>query len=229
LPEKSHPRIRDSRDRPDLCHPLSCPTNGTGKVNPREIAGNRTDPNVHPDLPILAHKRQKVGNDSVEGDVEYVDVEDPPSPPPASQLVPKGATIKFSALTRKLAKGRKGGEPNSIAAHRKQQDRLISHIFRENDFSWLHLKPDHSARPIWISPEDGHIILEAFSPIAEQAQDFLVAISEPVSRYANSPFDHTDVHIRIRLESDLHSSTSTSSHLTRSMLPCPLVCRLRTS
>jgi DNA excision repair protein ERCC-3 len=31
-------------------------------------------------------------------------------------------------------------------------------------------------------PQDGHIILEAFSPIAEQAQDFLVAISEPVSR-----------------------------------------------
>ncbi|KAG6373421.1 P-loop containing nucleoside triphosphate hydrolase protein [Boletus reticuloceps] len=29
-----------------------------------------------------------------------------------------------------------------------------------------------------------HIILEAFSPIAEQAQDFLVAISEPVSRPA---------------------------------------------
>lgn len=37
---------------------------------------------------------------------------------------------------------------------------------------------------MWISPEDGHIILEAFSPIAEQAQDFLVAISEPVSRPA---------------------------------------------
>jgi DNA excision repair protein ERCC-3 len=57
-------------------------------------------------------------------------------------------------------------------------------MFMDHDFSWLHLKPDHSARPIWISPEDGHIILEAFSPIAEQAQDFLVAISEPVSRPA---------------------------------------------
>ncbi|KAF8442411.1 P-loop containing nucleoside triphosphate hydrolase protein [Boletus edulis BED1] len=52
------------------------------------------------------------------------------------------------------------------------------------DFSWLHLKPDHASRPLWISPDDGHIILEAFSPIAEQAQDFLVAISEPVSRPA---------------------------------------------
>jgi len=54
----------------------------------------------------------------------------------------------------------------------------------DQDFSWLHLKPDHASRPLWISPEDGHIILEAFSPIAEQAQDFLVAISEPFSRYA---------------------------------------------
>ncbi|KAI8876274.1 DNA repair helicase rad25 [Backusella circina FSU 941] len=34
-------------------------------------------------------------------------------------------------------------------------------------------------------PEHGHIILEGFSPIAEQAQDFLVAISEPVSRPAH--------------------------------------------
>ncbi|KAF9003082.1 P-loop containing nucleoside triphosphate hydrolase protein [Cyathus striatus] len=52
------------------------------------------------------------------------------------------------------------------------------------DFSWLDLKSDHASRPLWISPEDGHIILEAFSPIAEQAQDFLTAISEPVSRPA---------------------------------------------
>jgi DNA excision repair protein ERCC-3 len=52
----------------------------------------------------------------------------------------------------------------------------------DQDFSWLHLKGDHQSRPLWISPEDGHIILEAFSSIAEQAQDFLTAISEPVSR-----------------------------------------------
>ncbi|KAJ1516318.1 hypothetical protein HMI54_009918 [Coelomomyces lativittatus] len=46
----------------------------------------------------------------------------------------------------------------------------------------LVLKKDHSARPLWINPDTGYIILEAFSPIAEQAQDFLVAIAEPVSR-----------------------------------------------
>ncbi|KAI9255395.1 P-loop containing nucleoside triphosphate hydrolase protein [Helicostylum pulchrum] len=62
---------------------------------------------------------------------------------------------------------------------------FISHIFGREDYTNLPLKKDHASRPLWISPEDGHIILEGFSPIAEQAQDFLVAISEPVSRPAH--------------------------------------------
>ncbi|GLB40517.1 putative dna repair helicase rad25 [Lyophyllum shimeji] len=112
----------------------------------------------------------------------------PPSPPDTS-LVPRAATINFSALTRKLAEARRAKEKeptnmSSLEAHRRQQDSLVSHIFMDQDFSWLNLKPDHASRPLWISPEDGHIILEAFSPIAEQAQDFLTAISEPVSRPA---------------------------------------------
>lgn len=58
----------------------------------------------------------------------------------------------------------------------------VSHIFANSDFSYLKLKPDHSSRPIWISPSDGKIFLESFSPLSEQAQDFLVTIAEPVSR-----------------------------------------------
>ncbi len=58
----------------------------------------------------------------------------------------------------------------------------VSHVFRNHDFSFLHLKGDHEARPLWINPVDGRIILESFSPLAEQAQDFLIAIAEPVSR-----------------------------------------------
>jgi hypothetical protein len=59
----------------------------------------------------------------------------------------------------------------------------LSHIFGKHDFTeLLKLKPDHASRPLWINPEDGRIILEGFSPLAEQAQDFLVAIAEPVSR-----------------------------------------------
>ncbi|CAH8610133.1 unnamed protein product [Heterobilharzia americana] len=45
----------------------------------------------------------------------------------------------------------------------------------------LKLRLDHPCRPLWIGP-DGHIFLEAFSPLARQAQDFLIAISEPVCR-----------------------------------------------
>ncbi|XP_074190588.1 general transcription and DNA repair factor IIH helicase/translocase subunit XPB isoform X3 [Rhinolophus sinicus] len=43
------------------------------------------------------------------------------------------------------------------------------------------LKDDHVSRPLWVAP-DGHIFLEAFSPVYKYAQDFLVAIAEPVCR-----------------------------------------------
>ena len=132
-------------------------------------------------------KRPRKNNDHG----EYIDVDNendviPPSPPDTA-VVPRGATINFTALTRKLAEAKRKDKDvlnlSSLEVHRQQQDTLVSHIFNEQDFSWLHLKTDHASRPLWISPDDGHIILEAFSPIAEQAQDFLTAISEPVSRY----------------------------------------------
>lgn len=46
----------------------------------------------------------------------------------------------------------------------------------------LPLKRDAANRPLWIAP-NGHIYLEAFNPLHEQVQDFLVTIAEPVSRY----------------------------------------------
>ncbi|XP_041936741.1 general transcription and DNA repair factor IIH helicase subunit XPB isoform X1 [Alosa sapidissima] len=45
----------------------------------------------------------------------------------------------------------------------------------------MHLKNDYGSRPLWVAP-DGHIFLEAFSPVYKYAQDFLVAIAEPVCR-----------------------------------------------
>lgn len=45
----------------------------------------------------------------------------------------------------------------------------------------MRMKPDHSSRPIYVAP-DGHIFLESFSPVYKHARDFLIAISEPVSR-----------------------------------------------
>ncbi|KAH8100911.1 DNA helicase [Cristinia sonorae] len=137
------------------------------------------------DASFPSKKSRRAGDDE-----DYVDVEDDMAYQEDTSLVPRAATINFSALTRKLAQSKQpsgsndAGEGSSLDTHNRQQDSLVSHIFSDQDFSWLHLKPDHASRPLWISPEDGHIILEAFSPIAEQAQDFLVAISEPVSRPA---------------------------------------------
>lgn len=60
----------------------------------------------------------------------------------------------------------------------------VTHLFAPTeDYTYLPLKPDHSRRPLWICPESGIIILEAFSSIAEVVQDFLTAIAEPITRY----------------------------------------------
>jgi len=54
--------------------------------------------------------------------------------------------------------------------------------FGAKDFrSQMELRPDHLVRPLWVAP-NGHIFLEAFSPVYKHAHDFLIAISEPVCR-----------------------------------------------
>lgn len=53
-------------------------------------------------------------------------------------------------------------------------------VFNE-DYSDLHLKPNYESKPLWVCP-DGKIIVEAFSPLISQAQDFLITIAEPVTR-----------------------------------------------
>ncbi|KAJ3118588.1 hypothetical protein HDU96_000049 [Phlyctochytrium bullatum] len=50
-----------------------------------------------------------------------------------------------------------------------------------NDYSFLPIRPDAANRPLWVS-DDGKILLEAFSPLAAPAIDFLITIAEPVSR-----------------------------------------------
>ncbi|TPX32015.1 hypothetical protein SeMB42_g07665 [Synchytrium endobioticum] len=59
----------------------------------------------------------------------------------------------------------------------------VTALFAQNNGDYTHLlmKQDHDLRPLYIT-NDNLIILEAFSPIADQAQDFLAAIAEPVSR-----------------------------------------------
>lgn len=57
-----------------------------------------------------------------------------------------------------------------------------SNLFGHGDFSSLTLRPDHRSRPMWIDPGRGVFMLERFSPMAEQATDFLITIAEPRSR-----------------------------------------------
>lgn len=138
-----------------------------------------------------AVKRSRNGGD----DDEYMS--DGGSPPPDDHaLIPRAATINLSLLSRRLNAERaernrttvsqpSGSDlirPTTIKIKKSNKADLVAHIFDQTDFSFLELKADHASRPLWINPEDQTIILEGFSPIAEQAQDFLVAISEPVSR-----------------------------------------------
>merc|ERR1719225_1490724 len=54
--------------------------------------------------------------------------------------------------------------------------------FGAKDFrSQMELRPDHASRPLWVAP-NGHIFLEAFSPVYRHAHDFLIAIAEPDNR-----------------------------------------------
>eukprot|EP00906_Rhabdomonas_costata_P019309 RCo028209 len=55
-------------------------------------------------------------------------------------------------------------------------------LARFGDMRGLPLKADHHRRPLWVSHE--HIFVEAFCEGFENAQPFLVAIAEPVSRTA---------------------------------------------
>lgn len=61
---------------------------------------------------------------------------------------------------------------------------LVSSLFPpHHDAAYLPLKADHASRPLYIAPSiPPLIILEAFHPLSVQAQDFLTAIAEPVSR-----------------------------------------------
>lgn len=49
------------------------------------------------------------------------------------------------------------------------------------DYSSLQLKPDAESRPLWVL-SDGSVLLEVFSSLYKQAQDFLVAMADPVAR-----------------------------------------------
>jgi DNA excision repair protein ERCC-3 len=64
------------------------------------------------------------------------------------------------------------------SAHRKIDEVGNEDEFGAKDYSTdLQLKQDHNNRPLWVGA-DGHIFLEAFSPVYKHAVDFLITISE---------------------------------------------------
>lgn len=89
----------------------------------------------------------------------------------------------------RMAPKRKADPDDSRQRKRPTKASQIETIDSDNDFyqqfldlsTELVLKPDHERRPIWIS-KDKLIFLEAFSPLYQQACDFLVAVAEPESR-----------------------------------------------
>ncbi|KAI8800263.1 P-loop containing nucleoside triphosphate hydrolase protein, partial [Cladochytrium replicatum] len=86
-------------------------------------------------------------------------------------VIPKKATLRAEDALVDLA-----------VRHQEAKIDVATALFEPQiDFSYLKLKPDHASRPLWVVA-DGRIILEAFSPVAHQAQDFLITIAEPVSR-----------------------------------------------
>jgi len=70
----------------------------------------------------------------------------------------------------------------AVDVEAREEGEAEEDVFGAKDFrSQMELRPDHESRPLWVAP-NGHIFLETFSPVYRHAHDFLIAISEPVSR-----------------------------------------------
>ncbi|XP_013190628.1 general transcription and DNA repair factor IIH helicase subunit XPB [Amyelois transitella] len=75
------------------------------------------------------------------------------------------------------------GVPGAAMQDAEKNDQQVPEDeFGAKDYrNQMTLKPDNASRPLWVAP-NGHIFLEAFSPVYKHAHDFLIAISEPVCR-----------------------------------------------
>ena len=94
------------------------------------------------------------------------------------EYVPESIEEVEGNKKRKVKVTTKKGSSSSSSSFSREEDESGEGV---QDFSFLKLKKDHASRPLWITPQC-LIILEASSPIYQQAYDFLVAIAEPVAR-----------------------------------------------
>ncbi|KAF7456350.1 putative DNA repair helicase RAD25 [Cryptosporidium felis] len=86
-------------------------------------------------------------------------------------------TTKLSRFVINYDPGNRNGEVLPLACDSQQ---AAMKPFRDYSSS-LKLKSDHDKRPIWVFP-DGLIIIETFHQSSKAACEFLVTISEPLSR-----------------------------------------------
>jgi DNA excision repair protein ERCC-3 len=130
-----------------------------------------------------------------------------------------------------VTRGRKKGTQSSshITVDQVEEDEVDEVNFL--DYSDIPLKKDHLARPIWISP-NGVIILEAFSPLYQQAYDFLVAIAEPISRpthvhrYLLTPYS---LYAAVAVSIDTNSIIDVLGRLCKTEVPRTVVDFIRSS
>ena len=83
-----------------------------------------------------------------------------------------------------LSRAVKTFSSDSLKSRRKEQSHTLEREAKLNgisNLSYLSLKPDHENRPLWVDAKKARITLEHFSPLANQAQDFLTTIAEPLS------------------------------------------------
>jgi len=126
-------------------------------------------------------------------------------------------------------KSSRGGKKGSKSSSNQNRGMIRNTIMDQHDddapvvtdFRHLTLKPDHKARPIWVTPT-GLIILEATSPIYQQAYDFLVAIAEPQAR---PEFIHrymltrNSLYAAVAVSIDTHTIISVLKKLCKTTLP----------
>lgn len=86
---------------------------------------------------------------------------------------PRKITIKMSA-----PKPPQPGEDDVPDSDDAQSD---SENEEEKDWTDLEAKMDHAHRPLYVG-KDKRVIVEKFSPFFRFAEDFMIAIAEPVSR-----------------------------------------------
>jgi DNA excision repair protein ERCC-3 len=125
----------------------------------------------------------------------------------------------------KRKKGGKQQQSNTSGKSRNQLSDLDDRDVYQDYSQTLVLKHDHESRPIWIT-NDNLIFLEAFSPLYQQAYDFLVAIAEPESR---PEFIHTyrltenSLYAAVAVSVDTESILKVLARLCKTDLPPKVV------